>query len=151
MNQWLLTISGYAEQMVSILLVIVLILIIILLIRLIIMIGSLKQTMQKVNTSLDIANDYLGELKVPVRALVNVSMSIEALRAATEATIHKFYDRMSENVRMVAEFFRQLWDNLSQIKKEEQEEAAEKASADETIIVPVKNEDTKGDTEHGRS
>jgi hypothetical protein len=123
MDQFLEASSRLASQWVSILTVIVLILLIVLLIRAIILVGKVSKTTDKVNGTLDIVNDYLNELKLPVRVLVNISMSIEALRAASEETIRNLVDRISVSYKTLKEFLISLWNSI--LKKETDEEESE--------------------------
>ncbi|MCF0111800.1 MAG: hypothetical protein HUJ58_07855 [Erysipelotrichaceae bacterium] len=118
------TVNQYCGYAVNILLVVVLLVLIFVLLKVLGILSDVKKMMPKVDSTLDIVNDYLDEFKIPVRAIVNVSMSVEALRAATEMTIKNFADKMSENMRIVAEFLRQFWDNLSKAQKEETSEEA---------------------------
>ena len=118
------TVNQYCGYAVNILLVVVLLVLIFVLLKVLGILSDVKKMMPKVDSTLDIVNDYLDEFKIPVRAIVNVSMSVEALRAATEMTIKNFADKMSENMRIVAEFLRQFWDNLAKAQKEETSEEA---------------------------
>ena len=96
----------------------VLILIIILCIRLIVLLGNVNKTVTKVDGTVDMVNDYLTELKVPVRVLVNVSMSVEALRAASEDTARRMSESISEHLQQLSDWIKKFWDSLSQIKKD---------------------------------
>ncbi len=106
------------QAIIQILLIILLVLAIWLVIRLIILLGHFNKVGQKLNNSMDMVNDYLGELKLPIRALVNVSMSIEALRAASEAQLKLFFDKISENLTKIMEMLKQIWHSITDIKKE---------------------------------
>lgn len=112
------TVNEVLNQCLPILTTVVLVLLVILLIRLLVVVNQVNQMTKKLNGTVDIINDYLTEMKVPVRVLVNVSMSMEALRAASEDTIRKFADSLSESFRALSDFFHKLWESVSQIKKE---------------------------------
>ena len=119
MDQFLAAFSPW----IPILTVIVLILLIVLLVRVIILVGKVSVTTDKVNGTLDIINDYLNELKLPVRVLVNISMSIEALRAASEETIRNLVDRISSSYKTLKEFIIGLWNAI--MKKETDDDESE--------------------------
>ena len=123
MGQFLEATSQLASQWVSILTVIVLILLIILIVRVIILVGKISLTTDKVNGTLDIVNDYLNELKLPVRVLVNISMSIEALRAASEETIRNLVDKVATSYKTLKEFLISLWNSI--LKKETDDDESE--------------------------
>ncbi|MDD6467771.1 MAG: hypothetical protein PUF50_06280 [Erysipelotrichaceae bacterium] len=112
------TVNEVLNQCLPILTTIVFVLLILVFIRLLIVLNHVDQMTKKLNGTVDIINDYLTEMKVPVRVLVNVSMSIEALRAASEDTIRRFADSLSESFKALSDFFKKLWESVSQIKKE---------------------------------
>ena len=112
MQDFLLVVSQYANMFVPILLLIVLILVVALLINCIKLVSGFRKTTDKVNGTLDIVNDYLGELKLPLRVLSNVSMSIEALRAASEETIRNLFDKLQENYQYIKQFLSELWNGV---------------------------------------
>jgi len=135
MQDFLLVVSQYANMVVPILLVIVLILLVALLINCIKLVSGFRKTTDKVNGTIDIVNDYLGELKLPLRVLNNVSMSIEALRAASEETIRSLFDKLQENYQYIKQFLTELWNSV--FKKDNADD-----KSDEIEIVDVtKNED----------
>lgn len=111
-------INGYLNQSIPALIVIALILVIILLVRLLVLLGNVNKTVTKLDGTVDMVNDYLTELKVPVRVLVNVSMSVEALRAASEDTVRKMSESISEQLQKLSEWITNFWNSLSQLKKE---------------------------------
>ena len=106
MNAWIET-NG--QSVLTFLRIIVLILIVIMLIRIIMILGKLTNTGTKLNNSLDIVNDYLDDMKTPVRALVNVSMSVEALRSATEASTRNMFDSITNNFNKIIEQLKKIW------------------------------------------
>ena len=130
------TINQYLNQCIPVLTVLVLILVIVLCIRLIVLLGNVNKTVTKLDGTVDMVNDYLTELKVPVRVLVNVSMSVEALRAASEDTVRRMSESISEQMRALTEWIKKFWDSLSQLKKE---------TADVEVVTITPEVQDKGD------
>lgn len=131
-------INEILNQCIPALTVIVLVLLIIVCIRFIILLVDINKITKKLNGTVDIVNDYLTEMKVPVRVLVNVSMSIEALRAASEDTVRRLADSVSEQLRVLTEWLKNFWDSISQIKKETSNEV-------DTVTISQPEEINKGD------
>ena len=129
-------VNAYLNQCIPAFCVIVLVLVIILCIRLIILLKNVNKTVTKLDGTVDMVNDYLTEMKVPVRVLVNVSMSVEALRAASEDTVRRMSESISEQLHALTDWIKNFWDSISQLKKE--------ANAVETVVVSNESID-KGD------
>ena len=111
-------INGYLNQCIPALIVLALVFVIILCIRLIVLLKNLNKTVKKLDGTVDMVNDYLTELKVPVRVLVNVSMSVEALRAASEDTVRRMSESITEQLQALSDWIKKFWESLSQFKKQ---------------------------------
>ena len=133
MNAWM---QENGQSLIQLLLIILLIVGFLLIIRIISLLGKFIRMGDKLNNSLDIVNDYLDDMKMPVRAIVNVSMSVEALRAASESSMRGFFDSITATCNKIIDQLKKIIEAITK-KKEEQvievraaeelpEEAAEK-------------------------
>jgi len=121
---------------VKLLLIVLLIVLIMIAVRLFVIFGNLKKTTLIANDSLDIVKDYVGEMKMPVRAIVNTSMSIEALRAASESQIKSFFDTVTKNFDTLVNAIKELW--LSVTKNDTKKIAGD----DELTVVKLTDENS---------
>lgn len=111
-------INGYLNQCIPALIVLALILVIVVCIRLVVLLNNVNKTVTKLDGTVDMVNDYLTELKVPVRVVTNVSMSIEALRAASEDTVRRMSESVTEQLQKLSDWIKNFWDSIAQMKKE---------------------------------
>ncbi len=139
MKNWM---EANGQTVIQCLLIVLLVVVILFVIRLIALLGKFVKMGTKLNNSMDIVNDYLDDMKMPVRALVNVSMSLEALRAASETSLRSFFDSITATCNKIIEQLKKIIDTIN--KKKETEEVtvrAEESLPEETAAEPAKAEE----------
>lgn len=134
LNAWM---EAYGQTVLRLLLIILLVFLIWLAVRLIFLVRKFSRTADKLNNDLDIAGDYLDDLKTPVRALVNVSMSVEALRQATEAQVRQLYDTISDSFGKIIEAIKTLIEQV-RTKMKKDDGSSEEGGGEEVRVVKVK-------------
>ena len=98
--------------------VIVLIILIIVLVKLNKIISGLDNTIGSANQSLDLVKGYLGEFNTTVRAVNNVSMSVESVRVTLSSLISKAIKKWAEEYEAIRNMLTSI---LNSITKRENE------------------------------
>ncbi|MCR5067698.1 MAG: hypothetical protein K6A14_06530 [Erysipelotrichaceae bacterium] len=106
---------GYALPILG---VIVLIILIIVLVKLNKIISGLDNTIGSANQSLDLVKGYLGEFNTTVRAVNNVSMSVESVRVTLSSLISKAIKKWAEEYEAIRNMLTSI---LNSITKRENE------------------------------
>ena len=98
--------------------VIVLIILIIVLVKLNKIISGLDNTIGSANQSLDLVKGYLSEFNTTVRAVNNVSMSVESVRVTLSSLISKAIKKWAEEYEAIRNMLTSI---LNSITKRENE------------------------------
>ena len=93
--------------------VIALVILIILLAKVNKMVSSLDTTVDSANKSLDLVKGYLGEFNTTVRAVNNMSMSVESVRVTLSSLISKIIKKWAQEYETIRNMLTSILDNLT--------------------------------------
>ncbi len=93
--------------------VIALIILIILLAKINKIVSSLDTTVGSANQSLDLVKGYLGEFNTTVKAVNNMSMSVESVRVTLSSLISKAIKKWAQEYETIRNMLTSILDNLT--------------------------------------